>query len=57
MPVWIAMAFARQGTTGADAKATAAMADMVHGEGLPDGFPEKPRARAAMMAYKVTSSA
>jgi len=53
----IAMAFARQGAIGADAKATAAMANMVHGEGLPDGFLEKPKVKAAMMAYKATSSA
>jgi hypothetical protein len=33
------------------------MADMVHGEGLPDGFLEKPKVKAAMMAYKATSSA
>ena len=53
----IAMAFARQGAIGADATATAAMADMVHGEGLPDGFLEKPKVKAAMMAYKAPSSA
>jgi len=52
-----AMAFARQGAIGADAKATAAMAGMVHGGGLPDGFLEKPKVKAAMMAYKATSSA
>ena len=51
------MAFARQGTIGAEAKAIAAMADMVHGEGPPDGFLEKPKVKAAMMAHKATSSA
>jgi len=53
----IAMAFARRGAIGADAKATAAMADMVHSEGLPDGFLEKPEVNAAMMAHKATSGA
>ena len=41
----IAMAFARQGAIGADAKATAAMADL-------GGFLEKPKAKAAIMAYE-----
>ena len=33
-----------------DAKATAAMADMVHGEGLPDGFLEN---KATSSAYEL----
>ena len=51
----IAMAFARQGAIGADSKATAAMTDMVQGEGLPDGFLEKPKV-PYVRAYAPTRS-
>ena len=38
----------------ADSKASMTIADMVHGEGLPGDFAQRPKVIAAMEAYKTT---
>ena len=54
-PGGLVAAFARQGDIGADAKATMALTDMIHSEGLSGDFAQKPKVVAALEAFKATS--
>ena len=55
-PGGIAAAFARRGDISADAKATMALAGMIHSEGLSGDFAQKRKVVAALEASKVTST-
>ena len=54
-PSGIAAAFKRQGDISADARATMALADMIHSEGLSADFAQKRKVVAALEAFKATS--
>ena len=54
-PGGLAAAFARQGNIGENAKATMALADMIHSEGLSWDFAQKRKVVAALEAFKATS--
>jgi len=54
-PSGIAAALKRQGDISADARATMALVDMIHSEGLSADFVQKRKVVAALEAFKATS--